>query len=89
MREVLFDPDAAAKCNISFKAILSRHTTYTRLATSHALSTKYIVTVRSCAQLQPSPLQQHGLSAASLGHSAAQVATHSDSSVEIIVFCAG
>ena len=83
MREVLFDPYAAAKCNISFKAFLSRHT-----ATSHALSTKYIVTARSCPQLQPSPLQQHGLSAASLGHSAAQVATDSDSSVEIIVCCA-
>ena len=62
---------------------LSRHT-----ATSRALSTKYNVTARSCPQLQPSPLQQHGHSAASLGHSAAQVATDSDSSVEIIVCCA-
>ena len=74
---------ASTKCNISFEAFLL-------IATfSHTLSTKYIVTARICAQLQPSPLQQHGLSAASLGHSAAQVATDSDPSVEIIVFCVG
>ena len=83
MWEVLFDPYLAAKCNISFKAFLSRH------AATHCPLNSLSLLARSCAQLQPAPLQQHGHSAASLGHSAAQVATDSDSSIEIIVFCVG
>ena len=72
MREVLFDPYSAE--NIIF------HLKPSYRDIQPPLFTEYIVTARSCAQLHSSPLQQHGLSAASLGHSAAQVATDSDPS---------